>query len=164
MNPERAVHDSLQARFVSVRIVAIYVVVSGLWIAFSDRLLAGLVSDPALLTNLQTLKGWLFVAASAGILYWLIYRSTAALRRSHQALRGSLDEQQHPERVQAATYRISEMANRVGDLQELFQSIHRIIGELMPAQNLYIALYDAETNLLSFPYFVDECDETSAPH
>ncbi len=33
----------------------------------------------------------------------------------------------------------------------------------MPAHNFYIALYDSAKNLLSFPYFVDECDPAPAP-
>src|SRR3990172_7770026 len=120
MKPELTARDPFKERELSIRIVAIYVILSAIWIAFSDRLLVALVSDPALLTNLQTMKGWFFVAATAGILYWLIYRNTAALR-------GSEDEQRHAERVQAATYQISETANRVDNLQELFQSIHSII-------------------------------------
>jgi len=51
----------------------------------------------------------------------------------------------------------------VKDLPELFRSIHEIIGELMPAQNFYIALYDPATETLSFPYFVDEYDAPPAP-
>src|SRR3989442_12386669 len=43
-------------------------------------------------------------------------------------------------------------------MQELFGAIHRIVGELMPAKNFYIALYDAASGMLSFPYFVDEYD------
>ena len=33
----------------------------------------------------------------------------------------------------------------------------------MPARNFYIALYDPEAGLLSFPYFKDEYDEPPAP-
>src|SRR4029077_6829569 len=33
-----------------------------------------------------------------------------------------------------------------------------IVGELMPAKNFYIALYDAATDQLTFPYHVDEYD------
>src|SRR6266478_2954328 len=66
--------------------------------------------------------------------------------------------------LQTATYRISEAANAAEDLSELFRAIHGIISELMPARNLYIALYDAEAGLLSFPYWVDEHDPPPAPH
>jgi len=62
------------------------------------------------------------------------------------------------ERVQLATYRISEAAHSARSLQDLFAAIHEIVGELMPAKNFYIALYDSASELLSFPYHVDEMD------
>ena len=67
-------------------------------------------------------------------------------------------EAKRAERIQLATYRISEAAHATGTLQELFRAIHRIVGELMPAKNFYIALYDAASDLLTFPYYVDEYD------
>jgi len=65
--------------------------------------------------------------------------------------------------VQAAVYRISEAAHAASGLQSLFGAIHGIVGELMPARNFYIALYDAATDTISFPYFVDEYDPQPAP-
>ncbi len=63
------------------------------------------------------------------------------------------------ELIQLATYRISEAAHAAHTLHELYGAIHRIVGELMPAKNFYIALYDASSDLLTFPYFVDEYDQ-----
>jgi PAS domain S-box-containing protein len=60
------------------------------------------------------------------------------------------------QKVQEAVYRISEAAHNAKDLQSLFELIHTIICQLMPADNFYIALYDPETNMVSFPYYVDE--------
>jgi len=74
-----------------------------------------------------------------------------------------ITERRRSELVQHAIFRISEAAHAALSLQELFAAIHRIVGELMPARNFYIALYDAESGTLSFPYFVDEYDETPAP-
>lgn len=70
-----------------------------------------------------------------------------------------ITERKRTEKVNAAVYKISEVTNNAENLEELFQSIHSIISELMPARNFYIALYDPETGLLSFPYFKDEYDE-----
>ncbi len=72
-------------------------------------------------------------------------------------------EQKRTERVKAAVYKISEITNNAENLEELFRSIHSIISELMPARNFYIALYDPEAGLLSFPYFKDEFDEAPSP-
>jgi PAS domain S-box-containing protein len=67
-------------------------------------------------------------------------------------------ESKRAEQIQLATYRISEAAHAARTLQDLFAAIHRIVGELMPAKNFYIALYDAANDLLTFPYVVDEYD------
>ena len=65
--------------------------------------------------------------------------------------------------TQAATSRISEAAIRAHTLQDLFVAIHRIVGELMPARNFYIALRDPGSGIITFPYFVDEFDAPPAP-
>ena len=67
-------------------------------------------------------------------------------------------ERRRAEQVQSATYRISEAANTAGTLPELYRAVHAIVGELMPARNLYIALYDETRQTISFPYFEDEFD------
>jgi len=63
------------------------------------------------------------------------------------------------EQIQQAIYRIPHAVVTTTSLEELFRSIHSILGELMPVSNLYIALYDPINDLLSFPYYVDQYDE-----
>lgn len=67
------------------------------------------------------------------------------------------------EKIRSATLRISEAAHLAENLDTLFGSIHRIVDELMPAKNFYIALYDPVEDLISFPYDVDEYDEHFPP-
>ena len=62
--------------------------------------------------------------------------------------------------VQEAVYRISHTAHTADNLQELLRAIHEIVGELMPAKNFYVSLYNQDANQLEFPYFVDEIDLT----
>jgi diguanylate cyclase (GGDEF)-like protein/PAS domain S-box-containing protein len=59
-------------------------------------------------------------------------------------------------------YKISEATLKASTLEQLFQSIHSIIQELIPAQNLYFALYDSASDTLTFPYLVDEHDRYQA--
>ena len=73
----------------SLRIVLIYAAVGTLWILLSDRLMFSLTSDPATLANAAILKGLFYVAATAGMLYWLIYRDLDAVRLAENALRES---------------------------------------------------------------------------
>ncbi len=63
------------------------------------------------------------------------------------------------EQIRNAVYQIAQAANTTDNLQGLFYSIHQILGTLMPAQNFFIALYDPSTEMVSYPYFVDERDE-----
>ncbi|HVN76098.1 MAG TPA: PAS domain S-box protein [Thermoanaerobaculaceae bacterium] len=65
--------------------------------------------------------------------------------------------------LQAAIYEISEATSTSATLEDLFRSIHAIIGRLMDARNFYIALRDRTTGLIDFPYFVDEQDEAQPP-
>ncbi|HLZ45862.1 MAG TPA: PAS domain S-box protein [Gemmatimonadales bacterium] len=60
--------------------------------------------------------------------------------------------------VQEAVYRISHTAHTADNLQELLRAIHAIVGELMPAKNFYVSLYNPERDQLEFPYFMDEID------
>ena len=80
--------------------------------------------------------------------------------RSAQARQDS----QRAEKISAATYKISQSASSAENLNELFHLIHAIVGELLPAGNLYISLYDKSSDLITFPYYVDENDPPPAPN
>jgi diguanylate cyclase (GGDEF)-like protein/PAS domain S-box-containing protein len=64
---------------------------------------------------------------------------------------------------QAALQKISEAAHGAPDLRTLFPRIHAIISELLPARNFFVALHDADTDLIHFPYYIDEFDEAPEP-
>lgn len=72
-------------------------------------------------------------------------------------------ERVRTERIQSAVYRISQATNAAINLQELFRSIHAIVGELMPVKNFYIAIQDPLTERIRFPYFVDEEESPPEP-
>lgn len=74
-----------------------------------------------------------------------------------------ITERKRAERLQQAVYRIAQAADRFENVGGFFQTVHGIIGEVLPAKNFYIALYDEKNDLLSFPYFVDEEDVPTAP-
>ncbi|MGD0793670.1 MAG: PAS domain S-box protein [Terriglobales bacterium] len=75
----------------------------------------------------------------------------------------NITEQKRAEELNAALYAIAAHSQSAEDLQQFFAAIHNIVGRLMNARNLYISLYDPQSQLLSFPYFVDEEDPTPAP-
>ncbi|MEO6226871.1 MAG: EAL domain-containing protein [Thermomonas sp.] len=74
-----------------------------------------------------------------------------------------ITQKKQDEKTQAALHQISEAAHSTGTLLEMFGRIHQIIGELLPARNFFVALYDQARDELTFPYFVDEHDVAGEP-
>jgi two-component system cell cycle sensor histidine kinase/response regulator CckA len=74
-----------------------------------------------------------------------------------------ISEQKRAEALNSALFRITQKTSSGEDLQHFYAAVHGIVGELMYARNLYIAVYDPLTQLLSFPYFEDEEDSRPAP-
>jgi signal transduction histidine kinase len=112
----------------SLKITAIYAVMGGLWILFSDQLLAALVSDPATITRLGMLKGWFYVIATAGLLYVLIRRADEAQRASEQRHLQMLEE-----RVEVRTRELStllEVSQKVASTLDLGSLLDLILEQL----------------------------------
>ncbi|MDD5304118.1 MAG: PAS domain S-box protein [Elusimicrobia bacterium] len=66
-----------------------YALAAGIWILVSDRLLAAAPLDVGTLTRLQTLKGWLFVATTALLLFVFIRRALERTRLTAEHLSAS---------------------------------------------------------------------------
>ncbi len=91
-----------------------------------------------------------------------LQRLGPAVLRALDVKRGR-EAQTRARQLQAATYRIAQVAMSATRPEELLPTIHEIVGELMPAKNFYIALYDEASDLVTFPYYVDEVDPPPAP-
>jgi len=63
------------------------------------------------------------------------------------------------EKIREALFQISEAAYTASDMYTLYKKIHEVISELMPAKNIFIAQYNEKTDVLSFPYSIDENDQ-----
>ncbi len=72
-------------------------------------------------------------------------------------------ERERAAQIREAVYKISEAVHDAQNLPQLYAAIHETVGELMPAENLYIALHDQNSSRLSFAYFADQRDEPPAP-
>lgn len=66
------------------------------------------------------------------------------------------------EKINKTISEILESADSEKNLTDLFSFIHSRIRKLMKADNFYIAYYKKDSNLLTFPYFVDEVDTDSS--
>ncbi len=94
-----------------------------------------------------------------GVLAKAFNQMTTQLRQTLGGLEKEIIEHQRAEKVQRVIYRISQAAISTDNIDELYHSIHTILGELVSVENFYIALYDPASDLISFPYFMDQYDE-----
>ncbi|HEY3618127.1 MAG TPA: PAS domain S-box protein [Candidatus Sulfotelmatobacter sp.] len=74
-----------------------------------------------------------------------------------------ISDRKRVEALSSALYRVAEKSSSAHDLQQFFAAVHGIVDELMYARNFYIALYEPASDVLSFPYFVDEQDSAPPP-
>lgn len=120
----------------AVHITVIYVLVSILWILFSDHLIHRLFTDPESLTWLSVIKGWLFVVLTGGILYRLIDHSHAILKQknadmamlneellaSEEELRQQVEELlQREEEIRSISGKNEALINAIPDLMLLIR-------------------------------------------
>lgn len=100
-------------------------------------------------------------------LIWIENNSFAYLNSSGQqtSVTGILQDvsaSMKDEKVKQIVMEILEETNSEKNINELFKFIHSSISKLMKADNFYIAYYKEDSNLLTFPYFVDEVDTDSS--
>jgi diguanylate cyclase (GGDEF)-like protein/PAS domain S-box-containing protein len=62
------------------------------------------------------------------------------------------------EAMQSALFRIATLSRDARNLKEFYGAVHHVVAGLMEATNFYIAEYDAERDIVTFPYFVDQFD------
>jgi len=72
-----------------LKITVIYVFIASMWIVISDRLLALSVTDPERLASIEWVMESVFILITGALLYLLISRYEAAMRRSREALEES---------------------------------------------------------------------------
>jgi diguanylate cyclase (GGDEF)-like protein len=74
-----------------------------------------------------------------------------------------IHELKSADNLRATVFAISEAAHTCTQLDDLYRRIHHSIEQLLPAKNLFFALHDPTTDVLSFPYHVDEFDAPPPP-
>ena len=71
----------------ATKIALSYLAISILWICFSDQIILLLFHNTRVFTHIQTYKGWVFVTASALVLFLLLEREIKRYERTEEALR-----------------------------------------------------------------------------
>ena len=79
---------------------------------------------------------------------------------------GTLEDITERKRAEMERQVISEIVQGVittSNLDELLDLAHRSIGKLLYAENCFVGLHDAKTDLIHFEFWVDKCDPVPPP-
>jgi diguanylate cyclase (GGDEF)-like protein len=68
------------------RIALVYLVLGSLWILFTDRAVSALELDEQWITKINMIKGWFFVLTTAVLIFSLIFRMLAEIKRKETFL------------------------------------------------------------------------------
>ena len=121
----------------------------------ADRALLGFVADH-ILTALERKR-------DQEELERRVSERTRQLAEANRGLREQVRERERSEQVQTSLYRIAALANVDDEAERFYRHIHLAVGELINAQNFFIALLSQDGQGLEFPYFVDDKDSLRPP-
>ncbi len=71
-----------------------------------------------------------------------------------------ISERKEAEDVQSVLLNVSQAVSESGNLEELLATIHRELGRLIDTTNFYVALYHEDIDKYTFPYHVDQFDDS----
>ncbi|MFC7302058.1 GGDEF domain-containing protein [Cognatiluteimonas weifangensis] len=80
---------------------------------------------------------------------------TCQLAQANRELSREVAERERGERLQAALYQIAALAGSAESSDDFYARVHAIVGELIDAQNIYIALLSDDGATIEFAYAAD---------
>jgi len=84
-------------------------------------------------------------------------RLHSAVNSRTKELMQQIREREKSELLQESLFRISELTTDTNiDIEKFYKQVHNIVGQLLNAENFFIAKYDVESNIISFVYFSDQ--------
>lgn len=74
-----------------------------------------------------------------------------------------ITQRKRMESLNNVIYEITQGITSTSNLDELLKLVHISLSKIVYAENIFVALYEPETDLFSFPYFVDKFDDVPPP-
>jgi len=84
------------------------------------------------------------------------------LNKTTKDLKTEIIERKRSEQIQKVLYNISNSVRTTNNLKELIAFMQKELGTIIDTKNFYVALYDYKTDMLEFPFYVDEKDGFSS--
>jgi len=109
------------------KITFIYLVIGGLWILFSDKLLIYFSKDVEALSELQTFKGGFYVLVTAVFLFYFVKNHLLKLRQTEKELE---DHKNNLEKmVNEKTRKLDTAIQELSETNEMLKEKHEIINQ-----------------------------------
>ena len=90
-----------------------------------------------------------------------VWLRTCELEGVNARLRSEISDRQRAERFQDVLFRIADLSNTSLSLEAFLAGVHRLLMELVAGRNCQVALYDMNSDMLSFPYCADDFQQVS---
>jgi len=84
------------------RIAGLYIIISALWIVFSDLLVLRITTDPVEINRLSTYKGWFFVLTTGTLLFFLIRNEIRRRNKIYEELLQEKERAAEADRLKTA--------------------------------------------------------------
>ena len=134
------------------KITFLYLLIGGLWILFSDKLLEYFTKDFEALSEIQTFKGWFYVFITAILFYLFLKDHLSKLRKTEHELANHKNnlEQMVKEKTQKLDFTNKELNStnemlrekseiinqKNADLKKILDNLHRIEEKLHQADKM----------------------------
>lgn len=109
----------------ALRLTLVYLVIGAAWIALSDRTLSILILDPHLYAELQTIKGWFYVAATSALFGFFAFKELRhiAILQEHELKSRREFESTMTAALQEKEELLRELNHRVKNNLQLISSL-----------------------------------------
>jgi signal transduction histidine kinase len=134
------------------KITLIYLIIGGLWILFSDKVVIYFTNDITTFTKIQTFKGWFYVLATAIFLFVFVKNHLLKLRHAEKDLedhKNNLEQKvrEKTKTLDSANQKLSatnemlteknEIINQKNtDLKKILDNLHKIEAKLHQADKM----------------------------
>ncbi|MGH9757940.1 MAG: PAS domain S-box protein, partial [Candidatus Acidiferrales bacterium] len=90
-------------------------------------------------------------------------RDSSGTITSYEGTMENITGRKRAELERQVTFEIIHAVNLTDNLDDLLKLVHQALRKVLYAENCFVALYEPSTEMLHFPFFVDQCDDAPPP-
>ncbi len=131
---------------ISLKITVIYLITGAVWILLSDKMLNLLVRDLEMVTFFSLVKGWLYVAITGILIYFLINNSLRQLKKTELELKQSVNDFSEANGKLEEAY--ERLAESQAELEEQYQQTLLNQKQIQDSEERYRLISEATNDAI----------------